>query len=148
MTERRRRVLPSDLSTNRELAKLVCTFLSCVFSTISPSIVVNSAAFHGKITNWSAPPAPSVARTSSGQWSDADQLKDLSDVASLTKLSRICAGVQAAKPKTSAGFSLTWMQRDDSDDGLIPISAQTRATPAKSASRRSQATKCNPASGI
>src|SRR5439155_21470144 len=54
--------------------------------------------------------------------------------ASLRRLSRICAGVQAAKPKTNAGLSLAWMQKNDSIIGLIPISARTRATLAKSAS--------------
>src|SRR6266540_463256 len=68
--------------------------------------------------------------------------------ASLRRLSRICARVQAAKPKTNAGFSFAWMQNDDSGDGLTPISRVTRLVIGKSSSRLSQATKFNPASGI
>jgi hypothetical protein len=60
----------------------------------------------------------------------------LSADASLSRLSRICAGVQAANPKTNAGFSFTAMQKKDNATGLIPISARTRATFAKSASAK------------
>ena len=70
----------------------------------------------------------------------------LSEDASLRRLSRICAGVQAAKPKTNAGFSFASMQKDDSGDGLTPISMVTRLIIGKSSSRFSQATKFNPAS--
>jgi hypothetical protein len=47
----------------------------------------------------------------------------LSEDASLRRLSRICARVQTAKPKTNAGFSFAWMQKVDSGDGLTPISS-------------------------
>src|SRR5437868_6473582 len=68
--------------------------------------------------------------------------------ANLVRPSRIWARDQAANPKVSAGFSSVLMKQDDSGDGLIPISAQTRVTSGKSSFRRNQATKCNPASAI
>jgi AraC-like DNA-binding protein len=71
----------------------------------------------------------------------------LSADASLRRPSRICAGVQAAKPKTYAGLSFASIQKNDSIVGLIPIWPPTRATLAKSASRRSHATRCSPVSG-
>src|SRR6266567_8057107 len=67
--------------------------------------------------------------------------------ANLIKPSRICARDQAANPKVSAGFSSAFMKHEDSGDGLIPISAQTRVMNGRSVFRRNQATKCKPASG-
>src|SRR5262245_2661813 len=46
----------------------------------------------------------------------------LSEDASLSRLSLICARVQAAKPNTKAGFSFAWIQKNESVDGLTPIS--------------------------
>src|SRR4029450_2503079 len=83
----------------------------------------------------------------SKQQFDADYFKDLSEDASLRRLSRICAGVEAAKPRINAGFSFAWMQKNDRGERLIPISRQIRPTLAKSASRRSQAMTSSPASG-
>lgn len=62
--------------------------------------------------------------------------------ASLPSPSRICARVQAANPKVSAGSSSALIKHDDSGVGLIPISAQTRAINGKSVFRRSQARTC------
>src|SRR5207248_6380728 len=73
--------------------------------------------------------------------------RSLSVEANLIRPSRICARDQAAKPKVSAGSSSAFMKHEDSGDGLIPISAQTRVMNGRSVFRRNQATKCNPASG-
>src|SRR5262249_12236888 len=74
-------------------------------------------------------------------------LRSLSADASLTRLSLICVGVQAANPKTNAGFSFAWMQKNESGEGLTPISSVMRLIIVKSSSRFSQATMFNPASG-
>jgi len=73
---------------------------------------------------------------------------ELSADANLLRPSRICARDHAANPKVSAGSRSALMKHDDSGDGLIPISAQTRIISGKSVFRRSHATKCKPASGI
>src|SRR5436190_23819183 len=73
---------------------------------------------------------------------------ELSALANFCRPSRIWARVQAAKPKVSAGFSSALIKHEESGDGLIPIWAQTRVITGKSPLRFSQATKCNPASGI
>ena len=70
----------------------------------------------------------------------------LSEDASLKRLSRVWAWVQAAKPKRNAGLSFALMQKVDSGTGLTPISWVTRLILGKSSSRFSQATKFNPAS--
>src|SRR5262245_54238848 len=67
--------------------------------------------------------------------------------ASLTRLSRICVGVQAAKPNTNAGVSLAWMQKKHSGGGLTPISSVILLIAGNSSSRFNQATMFNPASG-
>src|SRR5438132_743286 len=67
--------------------------------------------------------------------------------ANLIRPSRICARDQAANPKVSAGSSSAFMKHEDSGDGLIPISAQTRVMNGRSVLRRNHATKCKPASG-
>src|SRR5262245_16272569 len=72
----------------------------------------------------------------------------LSAEASLTRLSRICVGVQAAKPNTNAGLSFASMQKNDSAVGLTAISKVRRRIIENSSSRFSQATTFNPASGI
>jgi hypothetical protein len=71
----------------------------------------------------------------------------LSADASLRRLSRICVGVQAAKPNTNAGFNFTWAQKNESVDGLTPISVVIRLILGKSSSCFNQATMFNPASG-
>src|SRR6266496_2107641 len=73
---------------------------------------------------------------------------ELSAAANLLSPSRICASDQAANPKVSAGSGCAFIKQDDNGDGLKPISPQTRVINGKSVFRRSQATKCNPASGI
>src|SRR5215470_20042594 len=67
--------------------------------------------------------------------------------ASLTRLSRICAGVQAAKPNTNAGFSFASMEKNESVDGLTPISVVIRLIIGKSSPHFNQATMFNPDSG-
>src|ERR1051325_9254293 len=73
---------------------------------------------------------------------------ELSTAANLQRPSRICARDHAANPKVSAGSGSAFIKQDDNGDGLKPISLQTRVINGKSVFRRSQATKCNPASGI
>src|SRR5437899_10964708 len=72
----------------------------------------------------------------------------LSAVANLPRPSRICARDHAANPKVSAASGSAFIKQDDKGDGLMPISAHTRVINGKSAFRRSQATKCSPASGL
>src|SRR6266545_3228211 len=73
---------------------------------------------------------------------------ELSAAANLLRPSRICARDHAANPKVRAGSGSAFIKQDDKGDGLIPISLHTRVIKGKSAFRRSQATKCSPASGI
>src|SRR5437660_5851716 len=72
---------------------------------------------------------------------------ELSADANLLRPSRICARDHAANPKVRAGLSSALMKQDESGDGLIRISVQTRVISGKSSFRRNHATKCSPASG-
>src|SRR5438552_8604816 len=73
---------------------------------------------------------------------------ELSADANLLRPSRICARDHAANPKVSAGSGSAFIKHDDNGDGLIPISVQTREINRMCSFCRTQATKCNPASGI
>src|SRR5947207_3451933 len=81
-------------------------------------------------------------------WQIAQFNLELSAAANLLRPSRICARDHAANPNVSAGFGSTFIKQDDNGDGLIPMSLQTRVITASCSSCRTQATKCNPASGI
>src|SRR5437763_381411 len=58
-------------------------------------------------------------------------------------LAFVCADLCA-----SAGFGSTFIEHDDNGDGLRPVSVQTRVITGMCSFCRTQATKCNPASGI
>src|SRR5215831_3340030 len=73
---------------------------------------------------------------------------ELSAAANLLSPSRICARDHAAKPKVSAGFGSTFIKHEDNGEGLRPVSVQTRVITGMCSFCRTQATKCNPASGI
>ena len=73
---------------------------------------------------------------------------ELSAAANLLRPSRICARDHAANPNVSAGFGSTFIKHEDNGDGLIPMSAHTRVITGMCSFCRTQATKCNPASGI
>ena len=73
---------------------------------------------------------------------------ELSAAANLPSPSRICARDHAANPNVSAGFGATLRKHDDNGDGLIPMSVHTLVISGICSFCRTQATKCNPASGI
>src|SRR4029450_13021980 len=73
---------------------------------------------------------------------------ELSAEANLLRPSRICARDHAANPNVRAGFGSTFIKHEDNGDGLIPISVHTRVITGMCSFCRTQATKCNPASGI